>query len=213
MRKYLKYFMAMAIILCVVFAGFIVGNAAGSSTALFTVTDPEGNTVEYYNKADFAEMIVEAADGSTIKLCKTIELGMAENSMIEMEATKENPREITLDLAGFGIYNKEKMTLFGVGSYTTLNVYSSAPGGFMYTIAGPSWGGCIFNISGTGSLVNCGTMTIDDVTYPGSNLSTFSSCFINMVGTGTFGFRGVSGNHFAAAADWKGFICPRNDQS
>jgi hypothetical protein len=53
-------------------------------------------------------------------------------------------------------------------------------------------------------------MTIDDVTYPGSNLSTFSSCFINMVGTGTLGFRGVSGNHFAAAADWKGFICPRN---
>ena len=209
MKKTARLIITVLLSVCVCAAVAVYGAAApADDSALFTVTTAEGTVTEYFTVNDLATQLMEAPNNATITVCRDIDLKMSENTTMDVLSNGAS-RVLYLDLAGHGIYNKEKMNIFNVGEKMTLNVYSSAPGGFLYTIKGGTWGGCIFNISGTGATVNCGTMEINGVTYDGNNLSTFSSCFINLTGEGTVGFNGVGGNHFASAADWKGFICPR----
>ena len=210
MKKTIKLFVVL-IAFTLVLAAISVLSFAAEKTPLFTVTDADGEVTEYFTASDFVGLLQnDVPDGITITVCDDIDLGMGENTEIEI-FSETKAKEIYINLAGNGIYNKEKMTMFNVGANITFNVYSSEPGAYLSTVSQSrtEWGGCIFNVAGVGATVNCGTMEIDGVTYDGNNISSFSSCFVNLGGSGTVGFNGVGGNHYAAAADWKGFLCPR----
>jgi hypothetical protein len=210
MKKTIKFLFVLIVCIAALATVSVISFAA-EKTPLFTVTDADGEVTEYFTASEFVGLLQnDVPDGITITICKDIDLNMGENTAIEMESYTKK-KNIYINLAGNGIYNKEKMTMFSVGTNITLNVYSSEPGAYMSTVSQGkgNWGGCIFNISGRGATVNCGTMEINGVTYDGNNVSSFSSCFVNLSGSGTVGYNGVGGNHYAAVADWKGFLCPR----
>lgn len=98
--------------------------------------------------------------------------------------------------------------------YSTVNVTSSKPDAFLYmidTASNSTKGGNVFHVSGKDALMRVGgNVTLKGEKYPGSNISTFSSCFADVRREGTVGFDCDGGQHFANIADWLGFITPRN---
>ena len=210
MKKTIKLLVVLIACISVVAAVSLISSAA-EKTPLFTMTETNGVVTEYFTASDFYAVLQgDVPNGALFTVCGNIDLTAYKDSYISI-GSETVKKEIYLDLAGNGVYSREKMTLFNIGSNITLNVYSSKPGAYFSSVdqTRTEWGGCVFNISGKGATVNCGTMEIDGVTYDGNNLSTFASCFVNMTGSETVGFFGIGGNHYAATADWKGFLCPR----
>lgn len=210
MKKTIKLLLVLVTFVLIVATVFVISFAA-EKTPLFTMTTVDGEVTEYFTASEFYGVLQgDVPNGALFTVCGDIDLTAYKDSYISI-ASENVKKEIYLNLAGNGVYSREKMTLFSIGDNITFNVYSSEPGAYFSSVdqTRTEWGGCIFNVSGKGATINCGTMEIDGVLYDGNNLSSFSSCFVNMTGAETVGFNGVGGNHYAAAADWKGFLCPR----
>ena len=187
----------------------------------FTVTDKDGNErVELSGSGEEALVAAMSSllDGDTVKLNRDLQISAA----IYIKSEQESPRVINFDLGGHMIYSLQKITAFSAGDYTTYNIYSSAPGGYIYitNVENTSYGGNVFNIMGDSAVINAGEVTLGDVTYPGENLSTFSSCVIDLyplVNGNSFYklcdsnsyFNLTGGYHFSICSDYSGFIIPR----
>ncbi|MBR2651044.1 MAG: hypothetical protein IKD45_05230 [Clostridia bacterium] len=182
---------------------------AEGKTVRFTVTAEDGTVTEYYDEAEFASVASRVGNNEKITLCSNITV----NETVLLASSADSPKNVTLDLAGYGIATLIKTTVFSVKHYVTFNVYSSAPDAYLYVVgSNASLGGNMFSIIGNEARVNFGDMTVGDVTYPGSNISTFSSCFIDVRQSGTQGFFGNGGNHYANIRDWNAFICARTGE-
>ena len=174
--------------------------------AVFGVTAADGSITDYYKQSDFNSAFESLGDGETLTLYSDIEM----TSGVYVASTAASAKTISLDLGGHGIYSLEKRTMFQIGAYTTLNVYSSAPDAYLYVVgSGATTGGNVFAIRNTGSRVNFGEMTVGDVTYPGSNISTFSSCYVDVREQGAVGYFGNGGTHYSNIKDWSCFIGAR----
>lgn len=191
----------------------VTATADNELPVVFTVEHPDGSIVEYRTSENFEDAIKKAPTGSIITLFARIHV----SESIYVYGTEVAPKEITIDLGGFGIYVTSKTaasTMLRVGDYGTLNVTSSKPDAFLYMIdmdSNSKLGGNIFCVNGVNALANLGgVVSVKGNTYPGSNISTFSSCFVDTRGEGTVGFNCDGGQHFANIADWAGFINPRN---
>ncbi|MBQ3015496.1 MAG: hypothetical protein IJD79_01810 [Clostridia bacterium] len=214
MKLYSKRIFAVFLSVLMVFACGIIATADdGGTKVLFTVESADGAVTEYGETDSFSKVVESLPDGSIVTLCANVYMG----SGVYLDSDADHPKEITIDLAGYGLYSTSKSsvpTMFGVQRNVTLNVTSSKPEAFLYMIdeaTKSTQGGCIFSVTGEGGLINLGgTVSLKGETYPGSNISTFSSCFVDIRGKGTVGFNGDGGQHFANIADWMGFINPRN---
>lgn len=186
---------------------FMISSSAADNTVYYTVTSKDGTIVEYRDKTMLCDTVAKAKDGDTITLRRNVEI----NSSITLDSTKDSPRTVNFDLAGYGIYSYTKINMFYVNNYSTANVYSSKEGGFIYVVdkSNANYGGSIFFAIGKYARINFGTMLVNGTVYPGSNITTFASSFINVQGEGTDGVYGDGGTHFANIADWNGFICLR----
>ena len=122
------------LIACIsVLAAVSVISFAERKDPFFTVTDADGEVTEYFTASEFVGLLQnDVPDGITITVCKDIDLNMGENTEIEI-LSETKAKEIYINLAGNGIYNKEKMTMFNVGANVTFNVYSSEPGAYLST--------------------------------------------------------------------------------
>ncbi len=155
------------------------------------------------------------ADGDTIVLNSDIRM----TSTFYLSSAEDAPREINLDLAGNRLYAFEKMNMIWVNNYTTLNVYSSLPGAEIYStnVADIGYAGNIYTIGGASAVINSGKFTVGDVTYPGENLTTYSSCLVDLITTGDGGnlcdencaLNIDGGNYFSIIYDYTGFVIPR----
>lgn len=210
----LKKHLVLIISLLIVMTACLSVSAEENDVPLgFTIELADGTVNEYDMTADFVQAVNAAPDGSLA----TLAADMYVAGRMVVSGTESAPKSITIDLAGHGIYATSKSvvaTMFGAGSYGTLNITSSKPDAFLYMIdedTNSTQGGNIFAVNGVGALVNFGAaVSVKDVVYPGSNISTFSSCFVDVRGEGTIGFNCDGGQHFANIADWKGFINPRS---
>ena len=221
MKKYLKsIILILALSLSVAaftFASFAEGESAVTST--FTVYGSDGNPtgVEGETFSDLRAAAKELADGDTIVLNRDIEASRE----FFVESTEDSPRHIGLDLNGHKIYTPRKIAngLIGVGSYTTLDVYSSVAGGVLYSVdtVDSNMGGSVFNVRANSAILNAGDFTKGDVTYPGENISTYSAALIDIVTDSDavgacdencrFNING--GNYYSVVSDYSGFIIPR----
>ena len=206
-----KTFLLILAVTITLFTVFAIGVFAADQTEAvkFTVTSEDGTVKNYYKESDFVTAVSGAQNNDKITLCSNIMI----DTGISIIGSAASPKNVTLDLAGFGVASVVKITVFRVATYATLNVYSSKPDAYLY-VAGPNGGsgGNMFAIQRNGARVNFGDMTIDGVTYPGSNITTFSSCFIDVRYAGADGFYGNGGTHYANVKDWAGFICARTGE-
>lgn len=184
----------------------------------FTVTDKDGNervTLSGSGEEALRAALAEICDGDTVKLNRNLDI----SNVIRINSTEDAPRVINFDLGGHLLYSLKKITAFSAGDYTTFNIYSSAPKGGIYITNKDnlSLGGNIFNIIGQSAVINAGEVTVGEVTYPGENLSTFSSCLIDLypIAEGNKAcdansfFNLTGGNHYSICSDYSGFIIPR----
>lgn len=182
-------------------------------TVAYTVELADGTVTEYESAAGFTKTVESAPSGSIVTLAGNIELTKG----IFLFGTEDEHKTVTIDLAGYGLYSTSKdlvSTMLAARDHATLNVTSSKPDAFIYMIDNASnstKGGNIFSSIGIDALINVGgCVSLKEQKYPGSNISTFSSCFVDVRNMGTVGFNCDGGQHFANIADWLGFITPRS---
>ncbi len=171
----------------------------------YTITSADGTVTEISNPSSFSNSVNNANDGDTITLLKNIEI--APSNPIAISASSEvQSKTINLDLAGHGLYSYQKMNLITVSNYITLNVYSSKKDAFAYVNDGN-----IFTVGGINARLNCGTMDVGETKYPGSNITTFSSCFVQLGSEGEkkSSFFCDGGTHISQGGTWSGVICLR----
>ncbi len=201
----------LLMVLLMTLAVLSFGVISSASDVVYTVTSADGTVVEYTDPSEFSKTFSNAKDGDTITLNADIEI---ENGLSINGKSESEQRTVYLDLAGHGIYAFKKINLFSVGSYVTLNVYSSKENAILYDEERGSFskGGNIFTAgSETGkAVINCGTMTINGVEYPGSNITTFSSCFVQVGNAAESEIYVDGGTHIANVKDWNAFICHRS---
>lgn len=197
------------------------------AAAVYSVTHADG-TVEYgYNADELCNAMTSAADGDRYKLLADVKTTRS----IYITSTQDAPKTVYFDFAGHAYYSYIKRELFLVQDYTTAYFYSSAPGGNAYIntnedgISLVNQSGCIFNIGGAQAYVYVGDFMDGETLYPGSNLSTFSSAFVNNGDTynsdGTLNpkraydgstFTVNGGNYFSTIADYTGFVIARGGE-
>ena len=186
----------------------------------FTVINSEGVPVAGGNTGeDLKNIIPTVESGSTVRFNSDIEIV----STIQVKGSEDAPKVVNFDLAGNMIYSLTKRTIFQAYNFATANVYSSAPDAVLYVtnVADTSLGGCIFNVMGKSAVLNAGEFTVGDVTYPGSNISTYSSCLIDLLtGSEEAGTAYKlcdanccitlnGGNYYSICRDYSGYIIPR----
>jgi hypothetical protein len=180
----------------------------------FTVTDSEGNVVaEGDTDTELRTAFAALKDGETVTLNKDIEI----SSRLYTEASEDSPKTVNLDLAGNMIYCFEKIgtAMVSVGKYTTVNVYSSEEGGSIYVTKKdqPDKGSNIFSVLDESSVLNVGDMTVGENFYPGSNMSTYGACLIDLMasnpGDENSAININGGTYFSIQSDYSGFIIPR----
>lgn len=209
-KKYLVLMLSLVITAIAWFTAFAEDTDVPTA---FTIELSDGTVNEYDMTFDFVKTVNSAPDGSIVTLAANTYIA----SRINVYGTEDEPKSITINLAGYGIYVTSKnsaSTMFSTGNYATLNVTSSEPDAFLYMIdesSNSTQGGNIFSVNGIGAVTNLGgAVSLKGETYPGANISTFSSCFVDVRGEQTVGFNCDGGRHFANIADWKGFINPRS---
>ena len=214
MRKNIKAVILLAMAAALICVSCVFAVAEGTEPVSYTVEYSDGTVVEYGSAASFAENASQAPSGSIITLMSDVQLN---SGGIYVFGSNQEHKEITIDLAGHGLYSTSKnlvSTMIGARAYSTVNVTSSRPGAFMYMVdidTNSRAGGNIFSVNGTDALINFGgCVSLKGEKYPGSNISTFSSSFIDLRGYGTLGFNCDGGRHFANISDWLGYITPRN---
>ena len=206
MKRNVKLILMLIAVVLIAASVFCV--SASADEAVFTVTTKDGDVTEYVYETEFPYVFADLQDGDTVTLKKSIKI----DDGIGILSTEDKPREIYIDLAGKGIYRTVKSTVISVSHYSTLNIYSSAPGGYVsvYDESNTSIGGCAFNVAGTGARLNLGTITVGEKTYPGSNVSVYASAILDVRKSGTVGAYCDGANLIANIADWAGAIGARN---
>lgn len=188
-------------------ASFIISNAAGEIVG-------SGKTA-----GDFQRAFKNAEDGTTIKLLKTLDI--TDTGGITIESMANNPREISLDLAGNGIYSHLKFVMFATKNYSTLNVYSSVPGGYVYNNSSRnndlSHSGANFTAGGASATVNLGRYDDGTTVHSGYNLSSYSSAIADASSGGSGNFRSrinlIEGNYFSVLSDYTGALITRGNNT
>ncbi len=203
--------MLLLSVIMVIFAG-ITATADDTEQVAFTVEYADGTVTEYGFSDNFVRTLEAAPSDVIVTLCANMDI----SEIIHIIGTEDTPKTVTIDLAGFGILSTSKSAVSSMicaKDYGTVNVTSSKPGAFLYMIdvdTGSTQGGNLFSVIGLDALINFGgVVELKGETYPGSNISTFSSCFVDMREKGTIGFNCDGGQHFANIADWMGYISPR----
>ena len=228
MKKNVKL-AAVIVAIMMVFSLFILtANAEGETTkidttgAVYVVYNAEGTLIGAgKTPKEFANAISLAEDGTTVKLLKTIDMtSYAEAVVIESEIS--SPREVSLDLAGNGVYSHIKTVMFSAQSYSTLNIYSSLPGGYVYNNSSSnndySHSGANFTTGGVGATLNLGRYVDKDGTvYSGYNFSSYSSCIVDLSSSSTSSVRNranlIEGNYFSVLSDYTGAIITRSNNT
>ena len=206
MKRNMKLIVLLAALTLIIASVFCV--SASADDAVFTVTSKDGTVTEYLYETELPYIFSDLQDGDTVTLKKSIKL----DSGITISSKETAPREIFIDLAGKGLYRTTKSTVVSLSHYTTLNVYSSAPGGYVsvYSESNSAEGGCAFNVVGVDAKLNIGAMTVGEKAYPGSNVSVYASAILDVRKAGTIGAYCDGANLFANVADWAGAIGARN---
>ena len=222
MKKYLR-FITLALALALTVAAFVFASFAESEApAAFTVYGSDGSPtgVKGYTFEDLRAASNQLADGDTVVLNRSLE---ASNSFY-IVSTEEAPRHIGFDLNGNTIYTTRKITpgLICVGSYTTLDVYSSVSGGVLYcaNLADSGTSGNVFNVRANAAVLNVGDFTNGDVSFPGENITTYSAALIDIVTDSNsieacdsacrFNVKG--GSYYSIHTDYSGYIIPRGGE-
>ena len=188
----------------------------------FTVYAADGSPKDIFGET-FDELRAAADDlenGDTVVL----NMDMQASNALYFASTEDAPRVINFDLNGKKIYTMRKITpaLINVGSYTTVNVYSSAAGGVLYcaNLMDDGTSGNVFNVRGSSAVLNVGDFTKDDVTYPGANLATYSAALIDIVidsasialCDANCRFNVNGGSYYSIHTDYSGYIIPRGGE-
>ena len=211
-RRLLIIPLAIALIAVLAIGAFAASGDSGMKA--FTVTDSEGAVVkEGDTEAELRAAFAALADGETLTLNKDIEI----TSGLIARATEAAPKTVNFDLAGNMLYCFEKigMAMVSAGQYTTVNVYSSEPGGAIYVTkkAENTKGANIFSIVNKSAVMNVGEITVGDVTYPGSNLSTYGACLVDLMNGEPCDANSrltiIGGTYYSIQSDYSGFIIPR----
>lgn len=226
--KKIALILAMAALISVFFAICVSADDTAGETvpagAICSVTHADGTVTYLFDSTEFRYAVNDAADGDRFKLLSDIKI----NRGMSVSSTEDSPKTFYFDFAGHAVYSFVKIEMFGVKDYTTAYFYSSAPGAYAYIntnedksdLANQS--GCIFSISGARAFINVGDFADGDNFYPGANLSTFSSAFVNNPDTYISGttlnpsrahdgttFTVNGGNYFSVIADYTGFVIAR----
>ena len=223
MKKIIKLII-LALALSLTVAAFALSSFAdgeAEAAQAFSVYDKDGNkTDEGTDLEQLRAMAASLADGSTIVL----ETDMMASNALYFASTEESPRVINMDLNGKKIYTTRKITpaLINTGSYTTFNLYSSVEGGVLYcaNLANDGTSGNVFNVRGYASVLNVGDFTKGDVTYPGTNLRTYSAALIDIVVDSASiepcdsecRFNVTRGSYYSIHTDYSGYIIPRGGE-
>ena len=179
----------------------------------FEIIHADGSAGAYGDDQDALQASLGGLlDGDTLLFNKKFEI----SRKIFITSTEDKPKTVNIDLNGNILFSLKKITVFSSGDHTTLNIYSSKPGGVIY-VTDASQGGNIFNIMGDSAVINAGTVTAGDTTYPGANLKTFSSCLVDLYPESDFNklcdenasFNLTGGSHYSIHTDYSGFIIPR----
>lgn len=221
MKKILKA-LIFSLVLSLAFCAFAVAGYAEGEEELapaFSVRDKDGNLKEISGETfdELRAAVSTLEDGDTVIINRNIEA----SRQLYFESTEDAPRTINLDLNGKKIYTSTKITpaLISTGDYTTLNVYSSVKGAVLYcaNLVESSTSGNVFNVRGDSSVMNVGDFTSGEVTYPGSNISTYSACLIDIV-IDNAGIKNCDencrfnvngGSYYSVHTDYSGYIIPR----
>ena len=180
----------------------------------FTVTDSEGAVVtEGDTDTELRSAFLALKDGDTVTINKDIET----TSRLYTYASEAEPKTVNLDLAGNMIYCFEKIgtAMVCAGKYTTVNVYSSEEGGSIYVTKKDQTdkGSNIFSVIDASSVLNVGDMTVGENFYPGSNMSTYGACLIDLMSSNPGDANSCininGGTYFSIQSDYSGFIIPR----
>ena len=180
----------------------------------FTVTDSEGEIVaEGDTDVELRTAYAALNDGDTVTINKNIEI----TSRLYTYASEDAPKTVNLDLAGNMIYCFEKIgtAMVCAGKYTTVNVYSSEVGGSIYVTkkSEPDKGSNVFSVLDKSSVLNVGDMTVGENFYPGSNMSTYGACLIDLMASNPGdenSYINISGGtYFSIQSDYSGYIIPR----
>ena len=222
--KILLILLAFAIAVSLVtFTAFAEGENITEPTPIFEVIAADGaQKLTGATESELRTAVAEAADGDTVRLLADVVI----KGTVKPRATEEEPKVVNLDLAGFKLYSIVKRTIFSAGPYATFNIYSSVPGAvvFVTNLASTNLGGNIFTIEGASAVINAGEYTDGEVTYPGSNISTYSSCLIDIVPNSTdpehpsycdansqVNLNG--GNYHSICSDYSGFVVARGGEA
>lgn len=204
-------------------AGFVLVSFAedGADLPAFVVYGADGNPTDVFGETfeDLCTAVDNLENGDTVVLNSDIDAF----SPLMIDSNEESPRHIGINLNGHKLSAKKKinMGLISVGSYTTVDVYSSAPGAVLYSAdtVQSNMGGSIFNVREKDAVLNVGEFTKDGVTYPGSNISTYSAALIDIVTDGAIyvcepgcRFNVNGGSYYSIVSDYSGFIIPRGGE-
>ena len=215
--KTLLLALSISVALC---ALTVTGYAQEEDSPAFSVYDKNGTLTEICGNTyeELQQAASSVADGDTIVLNSNIEI----TSRIEFASTEESPRKINFDLNGRILFATSKFDVgsISVGSYTTLNVYSSREGGTIYlcNLSNQALNGNVFNLKGKYATLNVGDFNARDKFYPGSNLSTYSACLVDVIADATMPqfcceldcvLNINGGSYYSICSDYSGFIIPR----
>ena len=222
MKKIIKIMLLALVIALGIGTAVISGYAEESdtvpATTAFSVYDKDGNLTEASGDtfAELAKAYTNANDGDTIVLNANIE----GSSSLKISSPEDAPRTVNFDLNGYILYATVKYTpaMLRVGDYTTVNFYSSREGGSVYccNLVGNTSGN-VFTVEGKSAVLNVGEFEDGDNVYPGSNISTYSACLIDIVVPSDGGIACdencriniKGGSYYSIHTDYSGFIIPR----
>ena len=229
MKKNVKL-AAVIVAIMMVFSLFIISANAedeqapevDTTGAVFVVYNAEGTLIGAgKTPKEFANAISFAEDGSTVKLLQTIDMTSCASAVV-LESKISNPREVSLDLAGNGVFSHIKTVMFTSKDYSTLNIYSSLPGGYVYNNSSSNndygHSGANFTTSGVCATINLGRYEAKDGTvYSGYNFSSYSSCIVDLSSAGNNPGRNranlIEGNYFSVLSDYTGAIITRSNDT
>ena len=138
----------ITVICAVLFAACcILSGADDDGEFAYSIRLADGTVTEYQSSVGFSASVSSAPTGAVVTLGSSIEI----SDGIRVWGTETERKEITIDLAGYGIYSTSKSlvaTMIGAKDYATINVTSSKPDAFLYMIdvaTGSTQGGNIFS--------------------------------------------------------------------
>ncbi len=190
--KILLIIFAIALLSCLVALSVTASGEDAPTTPTdgyyFQVYDPNGTVTKYTDPEAFDSAIKEAVDGAVITLLWDIEEDDNDGAILVGSAATENDsRKIYLDLNGHYYSFVRKTTSgktfsFEICDYVELNVYSSKPGGriYNYKLTNAEKPKALFVLRNTNAALNLGEVTLDNTTYPGDNLSTYSAGLVDI---------------------------------